>query len=264
MRRARYVHLVWSQLRASLTTSMQYRIDFVIQGATSLFWLGFNMIPLLILFHQRPSVAGWSFDQTLVVIGWFTALRGVLDGAINPSLVDVVDRIRTGSFDFVLLKPADAQLLVSTARFQPWKAVDVAGGLAVCTVAFGRMGRFPSPVELAAGLVLMASGVIVLYALWMAVISAAFWVIRIDNLTFMFSGVFDAARWPVQVFRGAWRVVFTFVLPLAVMTTYPAMALLGRLEPSTGALALGGATACALASRAIWVRALAHYTSASS
>ena len=34
-----------------------------------------------------PPVAGWSFEQALVVVGWFTLLKGVLDGAVNPSLV---------------------------------------------------------------------------------------------------------------------------------------------------------------------------------
>ncbi len=61
-----------------------------------------------------------------MVTGWFTFLEGVLEGAINPSLAEVVEHIRKGTFDFVLLKPADAQFLVSTAPVQPWRATNVA------------------------------------------------------------------------------------------------------------------------------------------
>ena len=111
---------------------------------------------------------------------------------------------------------------------------------------------------------MMLASVLVLYSLWMLVISAAFWVVRLDNLTFMFSAVFDAARWPIQVFRGFWRFLFTFILPLAVMTTFPAMALLGTLSTRTAALSLAGAIAfCALA-RGVWLIAISRYTSASS
>ncbi len=52
--------------------------------------------------------------------------------------------------------------------------------------------------------------------------SAAFYVVKVDNLTYLFESIFDAARWPASVFRGVLRVVFTFVIPLALMTTYPA------------------------------------------
>ena len=96
---------------------MQYRMDFVLDGVVEIFWMAAAIVPLLVVFHGRPSIAGWSFGEALMVMGWFTFLEGVLEGAINPSLASVVEHIRKGTLDFVLLKPADAQFLVSTARF---------------------------------------------------------------------------------------------------------------------------------------------------
>ena len=58
--------------------------------------------------------------------------------------------------------------------------------------------------------------------------------------------------------------VFTFVFPLALMTTYPALALLGRLDAQTAMLALGGGILFSVVARRVWRRALAMYTSASS
>jgi ABC-type uncharacterized transport system permease subunit len=77
------------------------------------------------VFGVRQQVAGWSFEEALVVVGWFTLLRAVLEGAVSPSLTAVVEHVRKGTLDFVLLKPADAQFLVSTAKFEPWRIVDV-------------------------------------------------------------------------------------------------------------------------------------------
>jgi ABC-2 type transport system permease protein len=59
-------------------------------------------------------------------------------------------------------------------------------------------------------------------------------------------------------------VLFTFVIPLALMTTYPALALLGRLDAATALAALGGALAFMAAARLVWKRAIGHYRSASS
>ena len=62
-----------------------------------------------------------------MVVGWFTLLHAVLEGAVSPSLTAVVEHVRRGTLDFVLLKPADAQFLVSTAKLEPWHIVDSAG-----------------------------------------------------------------------------------------------------------------------------------------
>jgi ABC-2 type transport system permease protein len=260
----RYLRLLGVQLRASISAAMQYRVEFLVQGVFSLFWTAWSIVPLLVVFDRRATVAGWSFEEALVVVGWFTLMKGVLEGAVNPSLSAVVEQIRNGTLDFVLLKPADAQFLVSTARFAPWRAADVLAGLALFGVAFHRMGRLPGPGDVAVSLLLLASATLVLYALWIVVVSAAFFVVRVDNLSFLFVSIYDAARWPVSIFRGALRFVFTFVIPLALMTTYPALALLGRLDLRHGAQALGIAGLFALLSRAVWLRSIGHYTSASS
>jgi ABC-2 type transport system permease protein len=258
----RYLRLLRVQLRASLALSVQYRLEFLVQGALALFWSAWSLVPVLVLFGHRPVLAGWSFEEALVVMGWFVLMKGVLEGAVNPSLAAVVEHIRKGTLDFVLLKPADAQFLVSTARFEPWRVMDLLAALGIFGYAFHRLGRWPAPGSLLAALLLLACATFTLYSLWILVISAAFHVVKVDNLSYLFSSIFDAARWPVTVFRGAWRVLFTVVVPLALMTTYPALALLGRLEARTALAALGGTLLFALFARAVWRSSIAHYTSA--
>ena len=260
----RYLRLLAVQLRASTALALQYRVEFLGQGALALLWTTWSLVPLLVVFGRREGVAGWTFEEALVVIGWFTLMKGVLEGAVNPSLASVVEHIRKGTLDFVLLKPADAQFLVSTARFMPWRVVDLLAALGIFTAAFVRMGRAPSPGSVAAALLLLGCATLVLYSLWILVISAAFHVVKIDNLSYLFSSIFDAARWPVTVFQGLLRLFFTFVVPLALMTTYPALALLGKLDGWVAGQALLGALAFAALARVVWTRSIGTYTSASS
>jgi len=260
----RYLRLFLVQIRVSVMTSMQYRSDFIVEGLMSLYWIGWNLLPLTILYADRNAVAGWNYGSALVVIGWFMVLRAIADGIITTSLVDTVERIRSGAFDYVLLKPADAQFLVSTSRLSPWRIVDLLGGIGVVFYAFYKLGRAPAIGDVAAGLALLAAGAAAMYSLWLMAAAASFWVVRMDNLTFLLGAIFDTARWPVHVFRGALRIVFTFVLPLAVMTTYPAMAILGHLDLATALGCLGGCLVLLGVSRAIWQIAIRSYTSASS
>jgi ABC-2 type transport system permease protein len=260
----RYARLLAVQLRASSLTLLQYRFDFFVEGLLEVFWAVTALVPLFIVYGHRESIAGWSFGEALLVVGWFTLLQAVLEGAINPSLTSVVDHIRTGTLDFVLLKPADAQFLVSTARFEPWRATNLLTAGAIFGYAFHLLGRRPAPGSVVLALLLLAASSVLLYSLWILTVSAAFYVVRVDNLTHLFDAIFDAARWPASIFRGVLAFVFTFVIPLALMTTYPALALLGRLGLDTLVLSLAGTAAFALFARLVWLRSIARYTSASS
>jgi len=260
----RYIRLLGVQVRASTLVLMQYRADFLTEGLLEICWALTALVPLFIVFRERESVAGWTYGEALLVAGWFVLLQAILEGAINPSLASVVEHIRRGTLDFVLLKPADAQFLVSTARFEPWRATNALTAAVVFVQAFWLIGHPPSLAGVLASLLLLAASTLLLYSLWILTVSAAFYVVRVDNLTHLFSSIFDAARWPASFFRGVVSFLFTFVIPLALMTTYPALALLGRLSLTTLALALGGAALFALAARLAWLRSLGRYTSASS
>jgi len=258
---ARYLRLLGVQLRASLLLMMQYRVDFFVDVGLSVFWIAVSLVPLLVLFGQRSSVAGWSFAEALLVVAWFTVLKGVLEGAIQPALQAVVEHIRTGTLDFLLLKPVDAQFMVSTARFELGKTADVLSGLLILGYALHRLGHRPSLGAVLLTLALLLGAILLLYSIWILVISLAFYVVKVDNLSYLFSSIFDAARWPASIFRGALSFFFTFVIPLAVMTTYPALSILGRLPAHRVLGALVGAVIFAWCSRQVWKGALRRYTS---
>jgi ABC-2 type transport system permease protein len=260
----RYARLFALQLRVSLQLAMQYRWDFLVEGLLAVIGVAVALVPLWVAFEDGRTVGGWRYHEALVVLGWFTLLKAILEGAINPSLLAVVDHIRTGTLDFVLLKPADAQFLVSTARFAPWRLLDGLAGLGIIAWAFAGLGRAPAPLDLLGAALLLGAAVFLLYSIWILVICAAFHVVRVDNLAFLLTAIFDAARWPATVFRGALRVVFTVVIPLALMTTYPAMAILGTLGPAVAGAAVAGSLAFGAFARWAWQRSIGKYTSASS
>jgi ABC-2 type transport system permease protein len=80
----------------------------------------------------------------------------------------------------------------------------------------------------------------------------------------LFYAFYEAGRFPVSIFRGWLRAFFTFVIPLAFVTTVPASALLGRLE--TGLIPIGFVLAIGLfiLSNRLWNVAIRSYSSASS
>ncbi|MGA3122695.1 MAG: ABC transporter permease, partial [Polyangiaceae bacterium] len=66
----RYLRLLGMQFRASLLLGLQYRADFLLDGFVEVFWMATALLPLVIVFRVRPTVAGWSFGEALMVTGW--------------------------------------------------------------------------------------------------------------------------------------------------------------------------------------------------
>jgi ABC-2 type transport system permease protein len=260
----RYLRLLALQFRISAASAMAYRANFLIEGVMSLAWMAITLLPLIVVFSNRDTVAGWDRPSALIVMAYFMATHAVLEGTISPSLADLVERIRMGSFDYVLLKPVDPQIMVSAARYQPWKVFDLLGAIALLAYAFAARGAPPALLDAMLGVALFGTGVLASYALWILCAAASFWVVRLDNLMYLLGAIFDTARWPVHVFPGAWRFIFTFIIPVAIMTTFPAEAMLGKIDARTALATLGGCLALLIVSRMVWRTAIRSYTSASS
>ena len=225
---ARNVRVVDQLVRTSVQTQAQYRADFITEVVLAFFWAGWEVAPLWLIFELRDTVAGWTRPEAMLVMSAFLILKAILEGLIMPNVNQLVVGIRSGSFDFVLLKPADAQLMMSFSKVLPAKIINLAAGVALGAWSVAALEPTPHPVQVFVGVLMLFAGALSMYALWLAAICTAFWWVKIDNMSFLFSSVFDAARWPISVFRGWVRAVLTFVIPLAVMTSYPALAVLGR------------------------------------
>jgi len=88
--------------------------------------------------------------------------------------------------------------------------------------------------------------------------------IKIDNITELFYAFYETGRYPVTIYRGVVRALLTFIIPIAFVTTFPATALLGRLDQSTAWTGVIFAIVFFIASNRFWNFAIRHYSSASS
>ncbi|HVI34665.1 MAG TPA: ABC-2 family transporter protein [Gaiellales bacterium] len=255
--------LVGTFFRVGLQNELQYRVNFVLSLVQSLVSVGTSLAVLALVFLHTDSLAGWSGDELVVVMGVFVLMGGVVRSAIQPNMQQLMVDVEKGTLDGLLTKPADSQLLVSVRTFDLWQAVDVLVGAALVVVGLVRVGRpVSAPAVLAFALALVL-GVVALYCVWLLLTVTAFWIVRVDVLVELFDGLYQAGRWPVGIYPGWLRIVFTFLLPLAFAITLPASAL----TRGIGGWVLLGAVAFTAVlftvTRLVWRYALRHYTGAS-
>lgn len=260
----RFWKLLRLYLSASLSVQLAYRANFLAAILSSFANLATGLLGVL-LFYSRPEIkelGGWNLEGALMVVGFFTLTEGLISVWLRPNLTQLSEGIRTGTLDFLLLKPVDAQFQLSARNLNLLRLPDMLLGLGLIVWSGAALGTVTLTGALLSA-VLYLSAVAMVYAIWFMLNTTAFWLVNVQNITELFQGVFSAGRYPLQALPLWIRPVLTFVIPVAFITTIPAQALRGEL----GTAALFSplvALILLVICRVLWLRALGSYTSASS
>ena len=258
------IKLALTYLRIGVLNEMQYRINFFIQLLQSFISVATGLIGLSLVFGQVNTLAGWSRPELLAVMGVHLLMGGVIRSIIQPNMERLMDDVRNGTLDFALTKPADAQTLVSVREFRFWQLVDVIVGMVVIGIAFIQLKGTLGILQLLGFLAALIMGGIMLYCVWLIVTSISFWVIRVQEISNLFEGLYAAGRWPVGIYPDWLRTGLTFLVPVAFAVTVPAEALTNRLSGTSLLFALGMTLLFVILSRGLWRLGLSNYSGASS
>ncbi|MBF2048832.1 MAG: ABC transporter permease [Leptolyngbya sp. IPPAS B-1204] len=258
----RYWQVLKLFISTALAAELEYRVNFVIATLTSLGSLAGSLFSLFLFYQADYTFAGWSWEEALVVLGVFTVLQGFSTTFLAPNLNQIVKHVQQGTLDFVLLKPISSQFWLSTRSVSPWGLPDLIFGLVVIGYAGSRLGIAGQAYLVS--IVPLVFGLLSLYSLWFMLGATSIWFVKIYNVTEVLRGLLEAGRFPMAAYPVAYRFFFTFIVPVAFLTTVPAEALLNRAQMGwiVGAGVL--AVILLLVSRSFWRFALRFYTSASS
>lgn len=274
--------------RVNALNELQYRANLVVQVFESAVALVTGLAVLGLVYSHTNQLAGWGPSELLAVMGVHILMGGIIGAVIQPNMTRLMEDIRQGTFDFVLTKPEDAQVLASVREFQVWRVVDIVIGAIVLATAVGQLaggaglaasgggvtalgaaggaeavaGAVGAAEALAFAVALLL-GATMIYCFWLILTIGAFWVVRMDQIAELFEGIYQSGRWPVSIYPGWLRIGLTFLVPIAFAITVPAEALTGRLTPETLGVAAVFALVLLAITRWLWRFGLRHYSGAS-
>jgi ABC-2 type transport system permease protein len=249
--------------RVGALNELQYRGTLAVQLFQSVISLAVGLVVLALVFGQTTNLNGWSQAELLAVMGVHILMGGIIGAAVQPNMERLMGDVRQGTLDFILTKPEDAQVLISVREFRIWRLVDVVVGGVVLVFAIVRIqGSMGLGTALAFAYALIL-GAVMIYCFWLALTTAAFWIVRMDEIHELWDGIYQSGRWPVTIYPGWLQISLTYLVPIAFAVTVPAEVLTGRLTLETLVLATALAVALVLISRWWWRFGLKHYSGAS-
>jgi len=262
---ARYLNLYVALWKNSVTREMSFKGNFLLWIVVEILWFGLQLCFVSVLYAQTDSIGTWTQWQMVLLVGASNFIQQLYQAFFLTNCTNLSELVRTGKLDFLLLLPVNTRFLVSLRVVDLGAFVNAL--LAVCVMAFAAMKLHlaPSAGQLFGFAALCVVGIMIHYSLMFILATICFWTVRAQGIVWGYYNLFNIARIPDEAFRGAFKAVFTFVLPVLLVSNVPTRVLADTLASwHSWALLLGVGIAWSVISEWFWRVSLRRYTSASS
>jgi len=261
----RYLGIYAALWKNSVTREMNFKANFLLWIAVEVLWFAMQLVFIGVLYGQTKSIGTWTEWQVVMLVGGSSFIQQMFQAFFLVNMTNLSDLVRTGKLDFLLLLPVNSRFVISLRQVDLGSFVNAAFALCVMAYAAHQMNYTPTFGEVVGFFALCLAGIGVHYSLMFLLATVSFWTVRAQGIVWAYYNLFQIARMPDEAFRGVFKAVFTFAVPMLLVVNVPVRLLAGKLtEPSSIVELLALALVCALLSEWWWHRSLRRYTSASS
>jgi len=260
----KYVRLLALFIRTSIMTGLEYRANFagaLVMTVVEVLW---SAASVLLFYTFTDSLGGWSFNESLVVVGLLFIAFGFLDAVIWQNIVMLSQHIRFGTLDFILTKPVNSQFHATLQYYHVDRVASILGGIFLIVYGLTQLHASPTAGQMALFALLVIGALLLVYSALVMLGTLAFWVVQVESFGEVVYGLLEIGRFPNTALPEPVRTIMTFVIPIAFVTTVPAEVILGRITPQFVFYGWVFALAAFAACTRFWRFALSNYSSASS
>jgi ABC-2 type transport system permease protein len=260
---ARYLALWVRMASMSLQAQLTYPLGSVGFLLGKLIRLLFFFAFVAAVFSHTRTLAGY----TLVEMALFFLTYNLVDMTAQIFFRGVYAARRVvgdGDFDFYLIQPCSPLFRMTLITVDFLDALTIVPVLVMMGAVFARLPEGLGLARYALYFLLTLNGVAIAFAFHVAVSALAVRTQELENTIWIYRDVMFMGKFPADIYGGPARWALTFVVPVAVMCTFPAKALLGLLTPAWTAYALGLSVVLLAASGWFWLDSVKQYTSSSS
>lgn len=258
----RTLRILWIYTINSFQEQLANKTTAVLFLFAKILRIGLFVIFLTFLFQGTKTILGYTKEQMI-----FFYLSFHLIDTLGQVLFREVYRFRrlvvSGDLDLVLLKPMSPLVRL---MFGGPDLLDFIIFIFMSAVVgwYGMSFISQNPIFWLLYLGLVLNGVVITAAFYIFVLGLGIISTSVDHLVMIYRDMTAMMRVPVDIYIEPLRSMLTFVIPLGVMITFPAKALMGFLSPGLFGLALLCSAIFIYLSFRFWKYSIKQYQSASS
>jgi ABC-2 type transport system permease protein len=261
----RYAGIYVALWKNSVTREMIFKSNFLLWIVVEVLWFGLQLSFIGVLYLHTDHIGSWTKWQVVMLIGGSHFIQQIYQAFFLINCTNLSELVRTGKLDFLMLLPVNTRFVVSFRQVDLGAFVNAVFAVAVMVFAARELHFVPSVFQILGFLVLCLAGVTIHYSLMFLLAAISFWTVRAQGIVWGYYNLFNIARMPDEAFKGVFKTVFTFAIPMLLVSNVPVRVLVKpATSPHMALLLLGMTVVCFCISEWGWRASLRHYTSASS
>ena len=263
------VKLYLRYIAISIHSQMQYKASFLMLSLGQFLVTGIEFLSVWLLFERFGSLQGWTLAEVALFYGTVNVAFSFADAAARG--FDLFgNMVKSGDFDRLLLRPRSTALQLAGQELTLRRVGRLLQGLAVLWWAASSLRIAWSVPKVLLLLVTVFGGACLFYGIIVLQATLAFWTtesLEIVN-TVTYGGV-QTTQYPLTIYRGWFQRFFIYGIPLACVSYFPLLAVLGRPDPLGAPVVFQWLSplvgiAFLAASLQVWNLGVRHYTSTGS
>ena len=223
--------LYFRYLSISIRGQMQYKVSFLMMSFGHLLITGLEFLALWALFDRFGNLKGWTLPEAAFFYGLVNVSFAIAD-ALARGFDVFAHFVKSGDFDRLLLRPRSTVVQLAGYEITLRRVGRLAQATVVLTWASLRLGLQISPVLLlqfgtaVAGTASLFVGLVIVQA------GMCFWTTEsLEIMNILTYGGVETAQYPIAVYRRFFRRFFMFVVPLGSVCYFPAVNIIGKVDP---------------------------------
>ena len=261
---ARYGAIYAALWKNSVTRETMFKGNFLLWIVVEILWFGLQLSFISVLYLHTERIGTWTKWQVVMLVGASHFIQQLFQAFFLINCSNLSELVRTGKFDFLLLLPVNTRFVVSLRQVDLGAFVNAVSSLAVMGYAGHQLHLQLTVVHALGFLALCLAGIVIHYSLMFLLATISFWTVRAQGIVWGYYNLFNIARMPDEAFGGVFRAVFTFALPMLLVSNVPVRLLVDKFSPGSALLLVAMSVGCFVVSELGWRASLRHYTSASS
>ncbi|MCX7570226.1 ABC-2 family transporter protein [Tumebacillus sp. DT12] len=260
----RYLRVYRAIIRSNFIGEMTHRTNFIMGFFSGILYLLTGLGLFLVVFLRLSMFGDWNAGDMFIFVGTTYLIDVVWMTFFFFNMLGMPEKINSGKFDLLLTKPLNTQFLVTCERINLESGFNSLIGIGLIVYGIYIAGYDVTVVSLLTYLFLLANGVMLFYSTFLMINCIAFWQTKFKFAWDLIEWFYEFAMKPDVIYRGSVRFILTYFLPAMMLVSFPARALMGKLDLSEVLWGLLATTILFVACQWVWKRAIANYTSASS
>ena len=223
-------------------------------------------LAVVLTFSRFGSIGAWTMERILLMYAIAFTSFGLAETLLRGFDMFPYQMVRNGDFDRLLIRPKSLFVQVSASFFHLRRGVRPLIGLVIIFWCINQLGIELTSIDVIMLIFALVGGFLIYAGVFVMSSGIAFFTINAVDWIYIFTSASrEAARVPIDYLPRVFRYMFTFFMPMLVISYFPASAIGDWGDAAwRGWLALPAGAAFFVVAMLVWRIGIKHYKSTGS